>query len=197
MAILLWAIAAVFMSGCLTFTAPAKVTLDRPPDVGKLPLTVGIYYSVEFRAHEHVRTKDLGKFVVPSGEASVALFDDILPLMFENTVLVPGRPPLAQRDPRLVAVIEPRIEHFDVDLPVVIGTIRAEVTYRFTLYSPVGHPFASWRVNGVGEAGPMGGGYDKAVDLAMQDAARRFMIGFRAVPEVQRWLRQMEVSDGR
>jgi len=190
--------AAAIISGCtMTMTFPLEATIDRPPSVTPVPLAVGVYYSPEFRAYEHVRVRQKMRFVAPFGQASVALFDRVLPMIFEGVVPVASPPPLGEGGPKLAAVIEPKIEAFDFDWPVVLafGAYTAEVTYRFTLYSPEGNPFASWTVRGDGNPVGLQAGVPKAIDLAMEDAAKKFMAGFRDVPEVRRWLRQAGIPD--
>ena len=75
----------------------------------------------------------------PLGEASVALFDQVLPRLFKSVLSVQTRPSLATSAPALAVVIEPKIEAFDFAIPFLkTGTYAAELTYRFTLYSPPG-----------------------------------------------------------
>ena len=87
-------------------------------------------------------------------------------------------------------------------LPTVIsrtGAYTAEITYRFTLYALNGEPLASWTVRGTGSKhgkvdfnfvrGP-----GEAADLAMQDAATKFVTGFPDIPEVRRLVNQAKTS---
>ncbi len=189
--------------GCPTFTSELKATVQNPPSVAQVPLTVGIYYSPEFQAYKHVRTQATSSFVVPLGQPSVRLFDQVFAMMFEKVEPVSSRPPLSAAGPHLAAVIEPRIEEFHFDSPQIacFGPFYAKVTYRFTLYSLEGTPVVSWTVTGVGQrdcgfdyitvSAPIG----EASDLALQDAAMKLMTGFRDVPEVRRWLRRVGVLD--
>ena len=134
------------------------------------------------------------------GEASVRLFDRVWPLLFESSRPVPSRPPLPADQPKLAAVIEPKIEAFDFSLPFLkSGTYTAEITYRMTLYAAEGESLVSWVVRGEG-AKPGRGGFEfaqwpgEAADLAMQDATKKFVTGFRDVPEVRAWLRRRGVA---
>lgn len=195
-------VVAALISGC-SHAIPLKASVDRPPNINKLPLMIGVYYSPEFRTYQHARARGQVQFVAPQGQASAALFDQVLPMIFESVVPVPSRPPLAEASPKVAAVIEPKIEEFDFDFPwTPFGSYTAQIVYRLTLHSPEGTPFASWTVKGSGERGsglaathaPLIG---EAVDLAMQDAAMKFMVGFRDIPEVRRWLRRVGVADAR
>lgn len=190
------------MLGC-AHTIPLKATVDPPSSSVQIPLAVGVYYSPEFQAYEHIGSRGGDRWIFPLGQASVALFDRVFPIIFESIVPVSSRLIHAAEGPKLAAVVEPRIEEFNFNIPFLKTSIyTAEITYRFTLYSPQGDPFASWTVKGVGEKQ---GKFSfesarwpgEAADLAMQDAATKFMTGFRQVPEVRGWLRQVGVRDVR
>ncbi len=174
--------------------------------VDRVPVTVGVFYSTEFRTYEKTRSLATGPFTVPVGEPSVRLFEQLFHAMFENVVHVQGPPPLARAAPALAAVIEPKIEEFDVDWDMWRAfqgedAHWAEITYRITLYSPEGSSIASWTVKGRGERGEFPRKccsrlvyLAEATAFAMQDAALKIMTGFRNVPEVQQWLQRVEGS---
>lgn len=190
--------AAALASGC-AHAIPLTPTMSRPPTVRQVPLAVGVFYSPEFRNYTHSGWRGGDRWDFPLGEASVKLFDQAFPIMFESLVPVSSRPPLAPDGRKLAAVIEPKIEGFDFNLPFIkTGTYSAEITYRFTLHSMEGEPFASWTVKGVG-AKPGQFGFEfarwpgEAADLAMQDAATKLVTGFWDVPEVRLWLRKSGV----
>ncbi len=183
-------------AGC-AHTIPLRGALGASPTGVQVPVTVGVYYSPEFKAREERIWRMGDRWDFPLGAASVALLDQAWPIMFEQPVPVSGRPPLGEGSPKVAAVIEPRIEAFDFGLPFLkTGTYTAEITYRMTLYAPDGTSLASWTVRGAGaRPGEMGfdfaGGPGRATDLAMQDAAAKLIGGFRDIPEVRRWLRQI------
>lgn len=186
-------------AGC-AHTIPLKAaSLDRPPGAVQAPVAVGIYYSLEFRTHEEKIWRSGDRWDFALGEASVRLLDRAWPMLFESSAPVPSRPPLQTGQPKLAAVIEPKIEAFDFSLPFLkTGTYTAEITYRMTLYSPEGERLVSWTVRGQG-AKPGQVGFEfarwpgEAVDLAMQEATMKFVSGFRDVPEVRAWLRRLGV----
>lgn len=185
----------IVLAGC-SHAVPLKPTLDPPPGVSLAPVAVGVYYSPEFRRDERQihRAGDRWDFAV--GDASVRLLDRAWPALFETAVPVPNRPPLAP-DIKVAAVIEPKIEAFDFPLPFLkTGNYTAEITYRMTLYSPDGESLVSWTVRGAAaKAGQVGFEFARwpgeAVDLAMQDAVTKMIVGFRDVPEVRSWLRRV------
>jgi len=192
---LLLVLVAIPLSGC-SHVCPLKATIDAPPNLNKIPLTVGVFYNSDLRNYEHSRAIMQHRWVVPIGNASVSLFDLALPMIFERVVNASSRPPYQEEKQKLAAVIEPTIEEFNFSVPFALGGYEAEISYRFTLYSLDGTPFASWTVKGEGKRGtcfdcltharPIG----EATDLAMQDAAKKFLVGFSEVPEVRLWLRR-------
>ena len=188
-----------FVSGC-AHTIPLKPTVELTPAVSKVATAVGVYYAPEFRSYKHEGTRAGDKWIFALGEASVKLFDQAFPQIFATVSSVKQRPPLDAVTPDITAVIEPRIESFDFGLPMLkTGAYTAEITYRFTLYSMKGDPVASWPVQGSGvQHGKIGFEFSRwpgeAADLAMQDAATKFVAGFRDVPEVRRWLQRAGIS---
>ncbi len=204
-------LAGLLMVGC-TFTVPLSATVDRPPGVSRIPLAVGVYYSPEFRAYTSTHVKRAGlpglrEWNYPVGQVSVTLFDHVFPILFDQLRSSSGRPPLKAVEPALAAVIEPSIEEFSVGVPLLSnGIFTAEITYRFILFSSDGNRVASWTVRGVGEKhgaitfvdwSAWSRWQGEAADLAMQDAAKEFLTGFRNVPEIRRWFRQIGVPDAR
>ena len=185
-------------TGC-THTIPLKAVLDRPPVAVQASLAVGVYYSPEFRTYEEKIWRGGDRWDFALGEASVRLLAQAWPFLFESNASVPSRPPLQTGQPKLAAVIEPKIEAFDFSLPFLkTGTYTAEITYRMTLYSPEGESLVSWTVRGQG-AKPGQAGFEfarwpgEAADLAMQDATMKLVSGFRDVPEVRARLRRLGV----
>ncbi|MFQ5784615.1 MAG: hypothetical protein ACE5H8_07295, partial [Alphaproteobacteria bacterium] len=185
----------LLVTGC-THAIPLNATVQPPPDIAPVPLAVGVHYTPEFETYVHSESRRGDTWAFPLGSASVKLFDDTFSAAFKSIRNVPRRPPLGAGESGLAAVIESRIEGFSFTLPFLkTGTYTAEITYRFTIYSPQGDPFASWMETGWGEKkGQMGFEYARwpgeAADIAMQDAAAKFLRNFRTVPEVRRWLRE-------
>ncbi|KRT64799.1 MAG: hypothetical protein XU13_C0156G0001 [Candidatus Rokubacteria bacterium CSP1-6] len=191
-------VGAALLSAC-AHAIPLQATLERPPTVRQVPLAVGVFYSQEFRDYMHSNWRGGDRWDFPLGQASVKLFGQALPILFESVVPVSGRSPLPEGGAKLAAVIEPKIEAFDFSLPFLkTGTYTAEISYRVTLHSPEGLALASWTVKGIG-AKPGQAGFEfarwpgEAADLAMQDAANKLLTSFWEVPEVRHWLRQAGV----
>ncbi len=186
-----------------TLMVPLKPTVGAPPTQTRLPLTVGIHYDPVFPEYEHLFSIGDYRYIVSVGQASINMFDQVFPLLFESTVPVKSHPPLPPGAPTVVAVIKSEIEQFRLAYPLIlVGTsFDAEITYRFTLYTPEGDQIVSWTSTGKGSKSanafypsrPPG----EATSIAMQDAATQFLITFRGIPEVQRWLRRLGIPDAK
>ena len=176
-------LAVVSISASLCFGCGFKQTLkinpplEQLPEVAREPCCVGVYYSPDFRAYEHRRASGPHWFIAPLGEASVAMFDRVFPMVFEKVVQVADLPPFLEKQDDIVAVIEPRIEAFHFRLGFEKDSELCSVTYRITVYTLEGVPVSSWTVKGKGAASYMGGW--KHINLDMQDAAIKFIKGFR------------------
>lgn len=187
----------LFAAAC-TIKYPIELNPDlrNPPTFDKLPLTIGVYYSTEFKNYEFRQKKVHPKlWVIPAGKGSVALFDKVLPIMFGNVVQLKTWPVPRQENPELSGVLIPSIQTLELD--GAEGFLRAVIIYQFTLYSSDGQSIASWTVKGIGmrklgfEFTSAETRIGQATDFAMQDAAVKFIIKFREIPEVQKWLQSV------
>ncbi|MFQ5930408.1 MAG: hypothetical protein ACE5MK_11975 [Acidobacteriota bacterium] len=194
--------AAAVLHGC-TFAVPIHPTIDPTPEVPQAQVILGVYYNPEFRGYEHVALVGGGptpdRLVISLGQASVSLFDLTLPRLFKSVRPASGRPALKPARSEVAAVIEPSIER--VEYPggfVSVVPFWTEITYRFKLYSAAGESIAEWSVTGVGEKTPSIIQrttllYGNTTELAMEDAARKFLQSFWSIPEIHRWSEQMEI----
>ncbi len=196
-------VAPCILSGCITLVT-LKPEINRPPNMAQIPLTVGVYYDTAFRSYEHRMIIMRYCFDFFLGKDSVALFDDIFPIVFERAVPVICRPPLPPGGPMVSAVIEPKIDEFKVVHPrVLVGNYSIGITYRFTLYTPEGDQIASSTFMGQGEKYSYLGGFSpyqaprEAATLAMQGALEKFMSEFPNLPHVREWIRQTGVAKAR
>ena len=173
--------------GC-THAIPMKGTMETIPQTERVPLKLGIYYSPDFRNYKYVGSRGGDKWEFPLGNTSISLFDRVFSDMFTSARNVDSLPPFSGPQAKLDAVLEPKIESFDFALPFLkTGDYTAEITYRFTLYSLSGDQIASWTVRGSGSKhGQVGFEFSRwpgeAADMAMQDAATKFMTGFSDNP---------------
>jgi len=192
------------LSGCSTTLMTLKPEINRPPSMAQIPLTVGVYYDTAFRSYEHRLIIMRYCFDFSLGKDSVALFDDIFPIVFERAVPVISRPPLPPGGPMVSAVIEPKIDGFKVVHPWgLVGNYSVDITYRFTLYTPEGDQIASSIFMGQGEKYSYLGGFSpyqaprEAATLAMQEAVEKFMSEFPNLPQVEQCVRQAGVANAK
>lgn len=174
-------------AGC-TYNTDVDARLDSPPLVELLPVKVGVFYSAEFKSYIHKAELGEGPSVtlIPVGQPSVALFDQIFDSMFERPVRVDARPPTLQASKNLDGVIEIALDSFVAD-----SGWQVAVKFQVTIYDPMGQTIASWPVVGTGYekyfhgfSNPLG----LETERALRSAAANFIIDFYKQPEVLRWL---------
>lgn len=187
---------AAIVAACTRTPEPVLVKEPRPEPV---PLRIGVYNSPELQdfTYKHHLT-DIGWEL---GKPSVRLFKEALALLFVEVVEVPR--PGSGSSPRgdLAGTIAPRIVSAEAvyksgevasvgDRVLPIQPVK--VTYGFTVYSKSGKPVASWEVTGQGkepvDIGATISTLKRNFELAMAEAARKLVKGFRDVPEVRQWL---------
>ena len=194
----------VFLAGCGPMVVKPVLILEPRPE--SLPMTIGVYYPDELRTFRKFTRHMVSAgrpvttdFTILVGEASVRLFDEALGLLFQRVVSSPTVMHVGTLEGGAAGVVEPRI----ISAAMYLGLHangeafnRATITYAFTLYAYAGERLASWTVSGEGLATSALSLTDTAswnieqrsVELAMREAAWKFMSGFRDVPEVRRWL---------
>ena len=197
---------ATLLPACATTTVVSLKagTEFLPPAPIQVPLTVGFYYPPELSSRKHTieMSNAVTRFIIPVGEASARLFEELSSSLFSRSVAVDRRPPLPESAAPVAAVLELNIEDSNIDARPFIGTggrnlCWAEIVYRFTVYSPSGTALASWQVRGIGER--VGSEVERlftdAVELAMRDAAEKFQTSFFDVPEARRWIRGLPATN--
>lgn len=156
---------------------------DGEPLVTPLPLTVGVYYTPEFRNYEGntSRSNDrrVDRYHLRLGPASVALFDRILAAQFAEVRSVDRVPTPDAGEPGLDAVIE--VSFASAGL--------MSVGYDLTLYAPSGTVIAKFDADGAtysdrvdDETVPRG------LRVAMRNAAAKFLVDFSDNPDIHAWL---------
>lgn len=196
----LCALSLLMAASACTHAIPINPTITEPLASPRVPASIGVYFSDEFRTFEHRGSRGGDAWVFPLGPASVELFTKVFAQVFEGTETVGTLPPLGPEHADLVAVIEPRIEEFVFHIPFLkTQTFTAEITYRFVLHAASGEPVASWTVTGEGaKPGSVSFEFAKwpgqAADAALEDAARKFANGITNEPEVRRWIQGRGLS---
>jgi hypothetical protein len=164
----------------MTHNIKAKPSLKKLPQTEKLPLKVGVYYSTEFSTYEQLRVNGPHKFVFPIGAASVDLFNNVLPQVFQDVSRVYSLPPFTQREYNFLdVVIEPQIEHFHFHLGMESHTDMHCIIYQFVLYTLDGAPVSTWKITGKGDFSQWDAPVWAHVNRDLDDAAKKFMVTFK------------------
>ncbi len=182
---------------------------DVAPPAEPLPMTVGVYFAPRFTNfvavdHYEVESTDY-RVHVAIGQPSAALFAEVLPRMFDRTVLLENGPPLWLDRPDLDLMIEPRIdkavylrrvprERDDPDDPIVNeGVYLAETRYAITIYSSEGEVLGDYAVSGKAQGFDGLHGYpvvSRTMKETMERAVTKLAAEFPRQPAVQEWLRR-------
>jgi hypothetical protein len=128
--------ALVVIGGCNTIHVEAPVI--PPPLTNKIPLTIGVHYSPEFRS----ASPETRGVTYLAGPASVQLFDTVLRAIFSEVVEVSEWPPTGSK--RAVAgVLVPTLSSL---APIDGKGARAE--FQVELFTPTGERIGAWQVVG-------------------------------------------------
>jgi len=200
---LLTGLSLALLGGCGVSTI--NVAGDYPsPLVSKLPLTVGVYYGDDFRNYRFTEITDAtGKdqLIINSGASQVALFDTVLPAVFENVVHLENLESVSQHD-NLDAVFVPVIQEFQVGLPdkTKLNVFEIWIKYNMRLSEADGDYIADWVMTAYGKSPTetfrsTDDGVNNATVVALRDLAASFALGFTRIPEVNEWLRERSLVD--
>ena len=176
-----------------------KVDTEIPtPVIARMPVTMGILYRDELRNYIYEENSDeRPNWKIESGSSHIALFEQILGSMFEQTKEVTG----TDSDATVDAVLSPSVAEMQFALPAETKSefYEAWIKYDVELYNRDGSPIANWSVTGYGKSSTefmksRDKGLNAAVNQALRDAGARFALGFSRVEEVGAWLEQIDSS---
>lgn len=187
-------VALLVLLGACSRTVGLKVaTVVPPPLVERHGITVGVYYSDEFRNHLFVEnSEDRPNWKIETGSSQVALFNQLLAASFEKLI-----PMEHVYDGRTIVkgVIAPKVEEMQFATPreTLQDFYEAWVKYTVELYDDQGTLLTSWQTTAYGRARDTmlvtdQAGIDAALKLALRDAGAKFSIGFFRDPGVRQWL---------
>ena len=165
------------------------------PNVAKLPLTLAVVYDEPLRSFSYIEYSETGaeEFNIASGESHVALFDAVLPAMFQSVVQVAS---LEDAEALGVdAIFVPAIDEFQLALPYKTKLDVYEVWIRYNLrfLTGDGAPIADWVLTSYGKTPTESmrtadSAINDAAVVAPRDLASSFSLSFAQVPEVRDWL---------
>lgn len=184
---------AMFVSGCTSFVHGVTTPTIPVPVVDKIPLTVGVHYTPQFRdAQPAARRFVAGSEIVDVyllGAPSVAVFNAALRQVFESVIEVKSWPP-SDEPLKVAGVLIPTIPPNAVT--VYLGGTRTAVEYRIGLYSSAGEEIGSWRVvgisGGLAEEMPAITIIPVWVSEALRSAAAGVVASFFREPQARAWL---------
>jgi hypothetical protein len=153
-------ILSILLSGCLGPSMNVRVTvtptlIDKTyPD--KMPVNIGLFVSEEFKNYRYTdSTKTLGTTYDfwNLGSESAGIFEVGLSQVFEKVIVVKERPPFSQVQPvALRAVVEPKIEGLDFEVPAIVVQLwSTKIRYKVLVYNPEGKIIWEKSITGVGE----------------------------------------------
>lgn len=192
---------ALLLAGCGTNKVVVKGEFPSPV-LEKLPITLGVYYSPEFRNHsfhDEGSERNETEWIVESGQSQVKMYNILLNGMFEKIVLlndIPRRDRVeAVGEENVQAVLVPSVEELQYAIPrhTKINVFEIWLRYRYQLYDPQGDLLADWTMTSYGKT-PTAflqsaeGAVNLAAVVALRDAGANFAMNFSGVPEVKMWM---------
>jgi len=180
----------ISLAGC---SASVSVEQAFPaPLVEQLPLRMAIHYSPALTGFVH--REDRGperEWTVQLGQANQQMFAAVFAGLFRDTQVVTSIQAAAQEMPALDGIVAPTLEAFEFSLPgqAAMDQYAVWIRYNLAVYGPDGRLLVSWPIAAYGESGS--GGLDdekameRAVVLAMRDAAATVAVNFAKQPKVR------------
>jgi hypothetical protein len=195
----LLAACALMLSACESMSTIDIEGSYPSPLASKLPLTIGVYYSDDLRNYSYIEINERtgsDQYLVNSGSSQVALFNTMLPALFESVIIIEDINSLADY-PGLDAVFTPAIEEFQIGLPAKtrLDLFEVWVKYNMRLTKPNGDYIADWLMTAYGKSpkdssNSVDDGLNGAANIALRDLAASFTLGFNRIPEISEWLNE-------
>jgi hypothetical protein len=153
------------------------------PLLKPLPLKIGVYYNDDFQKYESMeRLSSESSLNIRLGKANIALFDYILPYVFEEVTPVQDLSEANDDMGNFDIILEPSITYYSCNFIHGWETkCQVDITYAITFYSLNNMRLDTWLINAEGFAsghlGTLGGLAKDATQIAMRDLAAQFMAG--------------------
>jgi len=178
--------------GCSKNITISEVEHYPKPLLKPLPLKIGVYYNDDFRNYESMFNplsefpESESRWNIRLGKANIALFDYILPHVFEEVTPVQHLSEANEDMGNFDIILEPSITSYSCNLDFITDfskvKCQVDITYAITFYSPNSMQLGTWSINAEGFAassgiGPLGALAEDATQIAMRDLAAQFMTG--------------------
>ena len=174
------------------------------PTLDPIPVTLGVYFSEEFKTHTFVdepEEKTERSWVVETGAAQINLWQTILNAMFQKVIYLDTAPTPEAPHESVQSVLVPTISDLQYAIPAHTNTKVFELwlKYDIALTNNAGEPIADWAMTAYGKTPEafMQSNQDAvgaAAIVALRDAGANFAVNFPKVPAVSEWLKH--ASDG-
>jgi hypothetical protein len=164
--------------GCSKNITISEVEHYPKPLLKPLPLKIGVYYNDDFRKYEILEISAAG-LNIRLGKANIALFDYILPHVFEEVTPVQHLSEANEDMGNFDIILEPSITSYSCNLDLITGwkaKCQVDITYAITFYSLNSMQLGTWSINAEGFASG-GASIIDATQSAMRDLAAQFMTG--------------------
>ena len=168
--------------GCNRNVTISEVEHYPKPLLKPLPLKIGVYYKDDFRNYESLEQGPSG-LNIRLGKANIALFDYILPHVFEEVTPVQNLSEANEDMGNFDIILEPSITSYSCNIILEWETkCQVDITYAITFYSPNSMRSGTWSINAEGFVassgiGTLGALAKDATQKAMRDLAAQFMTG--------------------
>ncbi len=168
------------------------------PNISKLPLSVAVYYDQSLQDFAYMEYSETGseEFNVQSGQSHIALFNAVLPAMFDDVVVIDSLDDAVAAE--VDAVFTPLIEEFQLALPTKtkLDVYEVWIKYNMRLVTAEGDYIADWVLTSYGKTPTetfrsTESAINDAAVVALRDLASSFSLSFAQVPEVRDWLAQL------
>jgi hypothetical protein len=183
----------MLMSACSN-----KLTLEVESDVPtplatKLPLSVGVYYSDNFKNFMFEEdSENRENWVIDNRASRISLFNDILPTMFSSVNPLDS---LQNVDSSIDLILEPQVMEMQVALPDETHSdmYEAWIKYVIKMYHTNGDLIVQLPITGYGKT-PTAifknkeRGLSTAISMALRDIGAKLVLDVPKSPEVRNWL---------
>lgn len=176
----------------------AEVVVDGSfpqPLVRSAPLSVGVYYSEQFRNFKHEQMEyDKVMYSISTGASQVELFDTLFRALFASAIHIEALPPAADTT-GLDAILVPQVEELQFSVPEDTRSHSFEIwiKYSMRLLTPQGEPIHEWTMAAYGKT-PVAfmksqeEALHQATIVALRDAGAHLAADFARDPTLKQWL---------
>lgn len=193
------ALCLLFLSAC----GANQVIVDSQfpqPALDPIPITLGVYFSEEFKTHTFVDEPEAETergWVVETGAAQMSLWQTILNAMFQKVVYLKEAPSTETPNTEVQSVLIPTISDLQYAIPAHTNTKVFELwlKYDIALTDHTGDSLAEWSMTAYGKTPEafMQSNQEAvgaAAIVALRDAGANFAVNFPKVPAVSEWLQR-------